>query len=343
LLHGFGLAQHLNRLSVQDAQETTADLREPNNDLYKATREMRKYGVKSAVAPALSSAVTQEWLVLDPVTEREDLNRNSRERGSDFSHLRFTGRHLARFIGTDGRFISSQPEWKTTESPQKHVAVTSVDWSNIVQAGSNPTLSVKLMPDGELAGAFGLPIPDVLKEADRWEREYELLRAEILSIYADLVTPSYIEEKVNAEVAVIESHTGRTLRRRRAKPPLRSLVVARERVIKAQSNEIIDTLENEITEDAQAPETAPREKRHMAKHRVVGHVRTINKEYRASPQARRLAWDEGIEMNDEPIILAEKGETYVKIHPRGDLPNESAGHRLSYRRQAPQRTKKKKN
>ena len=155
------------------------------------------------------------------------------------------------------------------------------------------------------------------------------MRAELLSLYSDLVTPAFVASAVHEQPELPKGIIGalsRITRRRSRKPSMMSLVLARAKYIDEHHDAIIQALEqgeDTIEEDVQPVEQTTRR---VGKHDVVGHRRKLASHQRASPQARTLAWEQlGIE-------LAERGETFIQKHSRGSGEIDTLGHRADLRR-----------
>jgi hypothetical protein len=327
LNNGFNLAKHLESLSSAEEGVTHEQMRDANDKLFERTQLLQRYGVKSAIAPSILGGNVHEWLILDYDTEQEAKSSNNDEYGTNFGPMNYAGRHIALFVGTPGRFISSRADYKTNTGSRVGAKLTSLDLNPLLEEGSSPSTVVKLMQDGQLATNFGRPISEILEEAGAGMREYEILRGEILAIYADSVTPVTVSRIVEQEIEEQKpaSQGGGSSER---KPSLYPLVLARERVMDTLHEDIIEELERETRQpEKQTEQDGEREKRHMVEHEVKWHKRDINPRYRASPQARELAWKE------RGIVLAEYGETYVATHPRGDLPADSVKGHIVRRRQ----------
>ena len=101
----------------------------------------------------------------------------------------------------------------------------------------------------------------------------------------------------------------------------RRLVLARQIVLDTLGTEIVEIHEKEKL--AYKKETNARV--NLAKHKVVGHIRKLPGNYKASAAARLQC------MEDLGIELADSGETYVREHERGNADNNSNGHKASFR------------
>lgn len=300
--------------------ENEAELKKSNDTLFDRTQELRSYGIKSAIVPALGAGQIQEWLVVDPLHEAEGGQELYRDR------YRFGLRPIARFLGTSGSFTSSRIDYGERRMKKGAAKLQFASLEDSLADDSELNAVVCLSEEGELVTSLGLPIKKLLSQRQADSLEYETLRAEILSLYADLVTPAFIAEAVHAHQQRLQDGPGQGRLGRDRKPSLRSLVLARIKIIEDQSARIKDALEQ--GEDAVSIESfhPERSTRHIANHEVVGHLRKLAPHQRATPRARELAWEEA------RIELPERGVTWVVKHMRGTEPDESLGHKVTLRK-----------
>ena len=292
--------------SLQEAEQLGVE----NDALFSVTELMLQYGVKPAIAPSrLQNGNIREWLVQ---------SRKSVEAAHDAlidpdsSHEKSRRRHeapwIASFVSTDQRFKTSKPDLiklGTAKHPNLHVTAVNVDsLIEIVDTDkSHPDTMVRLGQDGHLYSGTSVPLRSRVNLT-----LYEALRADILSVYADLVVPIYIVGLYDQEAEAVKAAP--TTSNNRA-AGLRTLVLSRERVLRELGQDICAQLDDE------------REKaeRDMIEHDVIGHVRRLPSSYRASQESRDFC---RVDLGYE---LSEFGETYVRDHKRGNVVVETLGHR----------------
>ena len=292
--------------SLQEAEQLGVE----NDALFSVTELMLQYGVKPAIAPSrLQNGNIREWLVQ---------SRKSVEAAHDAlidpdsSHEKSRRRHeapwIASFVSTDQRFKTSKPDLiklGTTKHPNLHVTAVNVDsLIEIVDTDkSHPDTMVRLGQDGHLYSGTSVPLRSRVNLT-----LYEALRADILSVYADLVVPIYVVGLYDQEAEAVK--VAPTTGNNRA-AGLRTLVLSRERVLRELGQDICAQLDGE------------REKaeRDMIEHDVIGHVRRLPSSYRASQESRDFC---RVDLGYE---LSEFGETYVRDHKRGNVVVETLGHR----------------
>ncbi|MCA9332848.1 hypothetical protein KDA00_03160 [Candidatus Saccharibacteria bacterium] len=271
-----------------------------NDQLFTATKSLQRYGLKPAVAPAIQRSNTREWLVMDPFAM-------NRERGG-IEHER---RLSASFMGNRTQFASSQPNIARVESTTLDgVAYDGVTTEGLITNTDDLSCNISIGIQGELVTCGGSnPLRPFFKRLGMLG-EYEQLRSELLSIYFDLVTPVYVQGIIKQELSDIRSSNPNF-------DGLRTLVLARTRIIKILKDDIEEILEKE--------HDVPRGySGGIVRHDVIQHIRALPEGYRASPAARKACLD------DLGIVLADEGETYVRPHKRGNLENRGKGHKATY-------------
>ena len=308
------------RLSEGETQELAA----ANDALFEETRSLQKFGVKPAIALASSEPLNQ-WSVQRP----HDLIDMSARSGIGITHrtaqITF-GDSRAHFMGTDSTFTTTSIDVvrKTSETGARIVRLAADTDSDKPQTIG---VSIFLGVDGELRGENGISLKAV-SVANDLEGEYEQLRAELLAMYADLVTPVEIQKMIEQEEAfarAAESAGSADAEAESERPSrvMRRMILARATVLSVLSDEVEEMMQAEI--DADIEETK-RRRNGPARHRVAGTRRRMPSTFSASAERRALAWKE------EKIELAPFGETYVKVHYRGDSNRgEVVGHAVGFR------------
>jgi hypothetical protein len=286
-----------------------------NDSLFAATKAIQRYGVKSAIAPAIGEHRVDEWLFIptdeflaDPDTGDTTDNRTN-------SGLGFLLRDCeAVVIGTSGRFITSRPKPIQQQTSDKETSMIGYESVGLIDPNASDPRSIMplvLTKDGQLATLHGVDLRGVFAQ-HRANEAYELLRSEILAIHFDLVTPALIHSIVEGELKTPPASGGDTTPRM---GKLRELIVARRRVINILGEDIDELFDEE-------------EKQHkdMVVHGVINHIRDLPEGYRASQEARDRCFRE------IGIILPETGQTYVRKHNRGNIQEtEPKGHRTTHR------------
>lgn len=319
---------HEINLRRESETASAAELKSDNAALMERINILRKYGVKSVIAPSFSPHIGQ-WLVTDPATEQEAMN-TTRGKGV----YRLMPKPIARFAGTDGKFRSSR--LTAHEVADERAGKTAfISLEDVLEEGSTVTIDAALSRDGELLTRSGIPVKKFLEHNARDLTGYEAIRAELLAIFADLVIPATMVREIDAQPAV-PPRPGRQPQEQdgERQSKLRKLVLARIRYIDEHQSQIIQTLEkNQDTtlEGVTLPEISPRG---TPRQEVINHLRKLPEGYKASPQARRLAWEE------EGITLPPEGITYVRRHIRGTEEDTSAGHEVRMRRPSDARTER---
>jgi hypothetical protein len=292
--------------SIEEAELLGRD----NDALFSATEVMLQYGVKPAIAPSrIVSKNIREWLV----QSRQAIESlYITETGVNSQHEASRRRHdqpwIATFISTDQRFKTSKLDRVEIPSPiHSNLHVAGIDTGTLIEIVDTDKNSadtvIKLGRDGHLYSNDSIPLIYALPTS-----LYEVLRADILSIYADLVVPIYVvdlyEQERKSLHPAASSHKDEGY-------GLRNLVLSRQRVLHELSADIICQLEDESV----------KAERSMAEHDVIGHVRRLPSTYRASQEAREFC------RADLGYELADFGETYVRDHKRGNKIVETLGHR----------------
>lgn len=336
----FAVHQHIDSIpgleSSEEIVEQTAALKEANDSLFEETIQLRAYAVKSAIAPRPVSdteGMMKEWLVIDPRSLTEGADEAAGGHKRDTYH-KFLPKKLAAFLGTSSRFVSSRPKIGSFANPHNEAAMIGIDPRELVEDPSASGFALALGEDGELQTLHGFHIDEYYKKLGTPEDCYklELIRAEIVSIFHDMVTPVWAYELAEQEVSESRKKINAQKTTQKdgidQKPSLRELVLARVKVIKLFKEEIINDLqkEQEVHTEVVVEEVGEKQKKLVEKYKVTGHVRRLPPHHRASLSARELALEEaGIE-------LPEFGLTYEKTHEKGDLEPTGLGHRAKFRR-----------
>lgn len=280
-------------MDTLDELEGDEHLKGPNDELAHAISYLQKYLPKQCVAPALPGKETIEWLVTEPIDSwrRVRLHPCNGIRIGMFGSLR--------------PVVSSGTE-TITEGGVHFTAIKGISDKDL-------TIEFGVGPGGELYSMTGQAVSGYLPP--EYQGKYEQLRSEALCIYHDSVVPVYVTEVVEQEVAVGRAATEMVDNRPESMVgKLRRLVLARRLVSETLKAEIIDELEHPNRDI----------KRQMVRHEVTGFIRPLPRGYRASPEARERC------LNEMGVVLAGYGETYVKKHKRGNLENNSVGHKAAF-------------
>lgn len=164
--------------------------------------------------------------------------------------------------------------------------------------------------------------------------EYEQLRAEILSIYFDLVTPNVVAELAN----IPEDDTAKPLSQDEVQhaetrlQKMRRLVLSRTYVIRTLG---IDEIEQLLLEEIE--EDRAKTKRNLTTQvQVSGFIRRLPHNFSASAKQRALC------LEHMGIVLADHGETYVHDYAYGpDKDPPPKGHKAYFARHSRTRKRQK--
>jgi hypothetical protein len=291
----------LDSISVAEGVDADA-LRADNDSLFDSINFLQKYEPKPCVAPAIPGAHnTSEWLVVPRPRELRRYRFNT------------LGEAPVSFIGSKNPIPSSETSFHRYAN-----GIAKMNTINMPVAFDSYTAPVVLGKDGHLYSLLGQRWLDYVD--DDHKAQYEQLRAELLCIYHDSVVPVYVTELVDQEIAGGDAETGQKQDSKDSakSPGLRRLILARKLVMDLMRDEITEALENQKTDAVDG------EQKGVARHDVVGHIRRLPKNWRASPEAREACFE------DIGIVLAEYGETYVRGHERGSLDNPAQGHKAVF-------------
>ena len=274
----------------QEARFTEA-LSQENDGLFQAVRQLQKYGIKSAYVADHTPLPIADWHVFD----RRDLADGQ----IDSNERAFGDTHALAVFRSFGLPLSNEPrEVKMTGDAQ--VGDATIE-SRYIMLEGEPELAKQgvefiLGKDGHLSTLKEVSFAWFTDELGLgWE--YEALRAQVLSIYADMVLPSYIVDNSKE----IEAAGRQMSQKKRARSSdFMNLLLARQRVIK-QHPDLADLIRRENT----------RQSGMVRRHGVVGFIRRLPKGQRASRQQRELC------LREQGILLPLTGETYVREHLRG--------------------------
>lgn len=297
--------------------EETDQLRNQNNTLWTELRALQKYGIKPAIAPAISDSNIKNWLVQD-IESAYGLSKHS-----DFVNQQVKDT-FAVFRGSNVAFNSSTPEINSIRKVNNSVKLEAVRTEELF--GENQTNfelnTVHLLKDGQLGLDAGLSLRKVAEELDALDA-YEQLRSEILTIAYDLLTPVYIHDLTDDTSTTLSEMNNPNSARPEFVNKLRSLVLSRTRVLKELGEDIEFEMKKEIATDQE--NTTNRS--NIAEHEVVNFIRKLPTGYKASQEARKQC------MEDLGIELAETGETYVRKHTRGGRISEEKpkGHKAVFK------------
>lgn len=281
-------------LGKLDAAEVTSDaetheLSDANDSLWKASKILQTYGVKPVIAPATTGVFAKQWMFESPL-EHPMLDQMKLIHGTAPAAL---------IMGADVDFLTSKAAKQRFFGERSNTKFVRPDVERLFgdKANDSNSYSLVLLQDGHIATPTGERL-DLLAEETNSEAAYQQLRAELLAIHFDLVTPVYVSDIVDDEAKDIVVHDPD------ARGKLRTLVLAREKVLRVLGSDIVSAIEDEI-------KTAHHKV--MVEHDVVGHIRTIRPNFRASQDARDRC------LEDLGIHLADYGETYVRNHTRGSV------------------------
>lgn len=293
------ILRRLDNAEVLDENETTL-LGEANDSLWQSSKLLQKYGVKPVVAPAIDRKFAKQWLFESPHQDSEDATAMLRQL--------FGGALPAAIVlGSEIDFRSSKVEKTTHSGSRSGTAFVMREVSKLFKEDpyDSDALQLCITADGHLATLTGVRLDSI---ADRTNAPgaYEQLRGELLALYFDMVTPVYIDDFVST--ALEEMH----IEQPDTRGKLRSLILAREKIMRVLGDDIVDAIEDELVNGAH---------RITAEHDVIGHVRTIRPTFQASQEARDRC------LEDIGVVLADYGETYVRDHKRGSVKeDEERGH-----------------
>lgn len=267
----------------------TRELSEANDSLWKASKILQTYGVKPVIAPGTTGVFAKQWLFESPL-EHPMLDQMKLIHGAT---------PAAMIMGADVDFLTSMATKQRFVGERSGTKFVQPDIKKLFgeNAYDSNAYSLVLLQDGHIATATGERL-DVLAEETNARAAYEQMRAELLAIHFDLVTPVYVADIVDGMAQDITVHDPD------ARGKLRTLILAREKVLRVLGSDIVDAIEDEIK---------VAQNKVMVEHDVIGHIRTIRPNFRASQDARDRC------MEDLGIHLADYGETYVRNHTRGSI------------------------
>lgn len=279
-----------------------------NDALFDETRALLRYGIKSAIAPAVDEHDVKEWLFIpqdeflgdNSATERMGIRPGNKTN----SGIKYTMQGcVATVTGAPINFITSKPRPRGVDSEDGGVYTSGYALQELLGTEVDPstsTFSVQLTKDGDLKTLRGLNLKEMFSHLGA-DEAYERLRSEILTIHFDLVTPASIQKIIEQEL-VTPPASGDTADQSPRLGKIRQLILARLRVIRILGDDIVDEFEQE-------------EQHHkdIVVHGVINHLRDLPANYRASQEARDRCF------KDIGIILPEFGQTYVKKHDRGTV------------------------
>ena len=262
-----------------------------NDGLFEATRQLQKYGLKSMYVADQTPLPIADWHIYDPYTTLQ---------GSSLENLGQPSRSLAHFQGFSSQLVDKIPvSYSLTTIPELEGS-WALDYTGLIKGKpeqSAADIFFSLNRYGQLEhGPSSTPLAWFSQRLGL-NRQYQILRARALSLYADMVLPAYLindsDEIETAEQAVRNAHRAKTI-------SFKHLVMARQRLIDSHPN-----LPALITKAEKASS------RMVCRWEVVGFIRHLPKGQRASQQQRNLCWQ------DQGLELAASGETYVRAHSRG--------------------------
>jgi len=298
----------LPTVKTNEALYSLEELEAANDELFASMRSLQKYGVKPCVAPALPQSTAKEWLVRGPI--------------SDDRKTIYPPFHPARNI--IGTFHGSRNPIKSSEAQLVKYDSGGIASVNMVAipglTGRDEVVRGDLGSDGHLYDTLGgQKMIDYLSADASLGFAYEQIRSEIISIYYDAVVPVYITERLKNEIAPRNKVLGKLAIGLKKVPDFKRLALARQRLLEGNLTEILGELESPDKDMVE-----PGDRRPLAKHDVVNHIRRLRPGWKASPEAReRCLAETGIE-------LAEYGETYVKKYTKGELEAKTRSHKVSF-------------
>ncbi|MDQ5970027.1 MAG: hypothetical protein QG593_544 [Patescibacteria group bacterium] len=293
------ILRRLDNAEVLDEKETTS-LGEANDNLWQASKLLQKYGVKPVVAPAIDRRFANQWLFESPY-------QNSEAAVTALKQLFGGSLPAAIIMGSEIDFRSSKLEKTTYTGNRSGTQFVMKEISKLFgeNAYDSDAMQLCVTADGHLASLTGVRLDSIATQTNA-SGAYEQLRGELLALYFDMVTPVYIDDLVTS--AVEEMH----IEQPDTRGKLRSLILAREKIMRVLGDDIIDAIEDELVNGAH---------RITVEHDVIGHVRTIRPTFQASQEARDRCFE------DIGVVLADYGETYVRNHSRGSVKeDEERGH-----------------
>ena len=259
-----------------------------NDGLFAAVRQLQKYGVSPVYIADNTQLPIVDWHVYDFLAEARQNPASLKIFSPSLAPM-----VLARFGGFTASLIDQTPVTQRFERGWR------LDYGGLVAGRSqqtDPDMAFNLHDDGHLYATYGTPLSWLAAELGL-TAQYELVRAQVLSLYTDLVVPAYLVD--DSEDIKVAEQTARRASRPRTRDFLK-LVVARRRLIDQHPN-LLDLVERE----------AKSQSRLVRRHGVVGFIRRLPAGHRASQTQRDLCWQ------DQGIELPPTGETYVRAHARG--------------------------
>ncbi len=294
----------INETTERQGVLSPEELRQTNDDYFAHIGANRTYTVKDCLAdrnPNLAPQFGPQWLIEEPHVNLSGVEDTTARR----IYPPLLNRALAFFTSNGGMAASSDVNFAdrsgyTVDSPEFSRAYTmelAYETPPVALMGHNFYLG----SDGDIYTMTGDLVAGIYGNWGGDGSAYEELRSELLLIYDDLVTPEIaaFQQPLN-RVDILENSTDR-------QEKLYDLILKRVKFHNSDTRERLN-------------------QRHLVEHPVVGHTRDLPPTFRATPDARRLAWTEA------RIILPEFGQTYVRKHHRGDLPTVThRGHKTKRR------------
>ena len=279
----------LERIRLNQGKESrlAEQLSNRNDELFKRTRELQKYGIKSVYVAEAEAMPIADWHVFDQQSFKAD-------------ETIFAGLDTYRcsFFGFSSSLVNEPPDFESGYISYK------------LEGSNENAFGFDLHNDGHLYTKEKIPLSWLTDELGIVP-QYELLRARALSIYADLVIPAYIVDQAE-QIRVAEKQIVQA-KRVRIKDFL-ELVLARQKILASPDMpQLID--QNEKDEK--------RRRRVVSPHGVVGFIRRLPAGQRASQAQRQLCLeDQGIELplTGETYVRAHirggnrQGAAEIKFH-----------------------------
>ncbi len=276
------------------AKEISEGIVQDVTDVFNLALEKRTYGVKQCYVNALDGG---SWVFDDPYVISNSILEES-------TIDEMTRRGLPQSL-----MIALKTPEKELETPTINTVAVKLSNGAMIersQVGFDLTGGVHLGPDGELYIDSDLVLPlRTIFEGAGAQNAYEVLRAELIGHFADLVMPAIIImgkklEQVNLTVNENSS----------AEDVINDLILPRKKYL-LSSIEDIESAENNEDEQTQG--------KSIREHGVVYHQRRLLPNQKPSPEALLRA--------ERHNVMLEPGKTFVKSHKRGNGPGKVIGHR----------------
>lgn len=230
--------------SDNQAEQLSAE----NDQLWKDLRALQTYGVKNAVTPARGESDVREWVFMQPGSSDQPADKHE-------DNMRLLYNHpVALVSGTEARFKSSRPDTERQEYEKSNVRISQLSLSGMVETddeslGGPKLIAFYLDSEGQLTSMLGANLKAISKSLGL-EAAYESVRAEVLSIFFDLVTPVYVAELAEQESKMLNVHESTS---ETTEGKMRRLVLARRKVLELLGPEVQKAIDTERAAEGKIP------------------------------------------------------------------------------------------